>query len=242
MGGKRSSNSSTVVMSLSPLVLGVTVLVDSTLTHSIVTQIPVTHTSGRTHFTPSNLATKRFVDFGSTSQRQFNLPSLLSNTKGFLPSSLPNTRLSPSLSSISPQSKTFAQPPPLPQTSHKASSNLHKASSSVSGSIIRSFTDIEGSKPVSSRLRKTETEQEPLQTLVLETQGDQARLRTPQTVETLKSLLTLEELVEAVKSLEPEEAREVLKELETQVVNIDRNDFEEFSVMLHPEEELAGIL
>merc|ERR1712126_2238 len=75
------SNSSTVVMSLSLLVLGVTVLVDSTLTHSIVTRIPVTHTPGRSHFTPSNLATKRFVDFGSTSQRQFNLPPLLSNTK-----------------------------------------------------------------------------------------------------------------------------------------------------------------
>merc|ERR1712126_59352 len=68
------SNSSTVVMSLSLLVLGVTVLVDSTLTHSVVTRIPVTHNQGRSHFTPSNLATKRFVDFGSTSQRQFNLP------------------------------------------------------------------------------------------------------------------------------------------------------------------------
>merc|ERR1711962_1777207 len=224
------SNSSTVEMSLSLLVLGVTVLVDSTLTQSIVTRIPVTHTQGRSQFTPSNLATKRFVNFGSTSQRQFNPPSLLSNTK----------RLSPSLSSISPQSKTFLQPPSLPQTSHKPSSKLHKSSSSVSGSIIRSFTDIEGSKPVSSRFRKTETE--PLQTLVLDTQGDQGRPETPQTLEALKSLLTLEELVEAVKSLEPEEAREVLKELETQVVNIDRNDFEEFSVMLHPEEELAGTL
>merc|ERR1711962_10797 len=236
------SNSSTVEMSLSLLVLGVTVLVDSTLTHTIVTRIPVTHTPGRSHFTPSNLATKRFVDFGSTSQRQFNLPPLLSNTKGFLPSSLPDTRLSPSLSSLSPQSKTFAKPAPLPQTSHKPSSKLHKSPSSVSGSIIRSFTDIEGSKPVSSRLRKTEIEQEPLQTVVLYTQGDEGRPGTPKTLEALKSLLTLEELVEAVKSLEPEEAREVLKELETQVVNIDRNDFEEFSVMLHPEEELAGTL
>merc|ERR1711962_501108 len=118
------SNSSTVVMSLSLLVLGVTVLVDSTLTQSIVTRIPVTHTPGRSQFTPSNLATKRFVDFGSTSQRQFNLPSLLSNTKGFLPSSLSDTRLSPSLSSISSQSKTFLQPPSLPQTSHKPSSKL----------------------------------------------------------------------------------------------------------------------
>merc|ERR1711962_111765 len=167
------SNSSTVEMSLSLLVLGVTVLVDSTLTHSIVTRIPVTHTPGRSHFTPSNLATKRFVNFGSTSQRQFNLPPLLSNTK---------------------------------------------------------------------RFRKTETETEPLQTVVLDTQGDEGRPGTPQTLEALKSLLTLEELVEAVKSLEPEEAREVLKELETQVVNIDRIDFEEFSVMLHPEEELAGTL
>merc|ERR1711962_148380 len=226
------SNSSTVVMSLSLLVLGVTVLVDSTLTQSIVTRIPVTHTPGRSHFTPSNLATKRFVNFGSTSQRQFNLPSLLSNTK----------RLSPSLSSLSPQSKTFLQPPSLPQTSHKPSSKLHKSPSSVSGSIIRSFTDIEGSKPESSRFRKTETETEPLQTVVLDTQGDEGRPGTPQTLEALKSLLTLEELVEAVKSLEPEEAREVLQELETQVVNIDRNDFEEFSVMLHPEEELAGTL
>merc|ERR1711962_580435 len=226
------SNSSTVEMSLSLLVLGVTVLVDSTLTHSVVTRIPVTHTPGRSHFTPSNLATKRFVNFGSTSQRQFNLPPLLSNTK----------RLSPSLSSISPQSKTFIQPPSLPQTSHKPSSKLNKSSSSVSGSIIRSFTDIEGSKPVSSRFRKTEIEQEPLQTVVLDAQGDQGRPGTPQTLEALKSLLTLEELVEAVKSLEPEEAREVLQELETQVVNIDRNDFEEFSVMLHPEEELAGTL
>merc|ERR1711962_1567419 len=234
------SNSSTVEMSLSLLVLGVTVLVDSTLTHSIVTRIPVTHTQGRSQFTPSNLATKRFVDFGSTSQRQFNLPPLLSNTKGFLPSSLPDTRLSPILSSLSPQSKTFSKPAPLPQTSHKPSSKLHKSPSSVSGSIIRSFTDIDGSKPVSSRFRKTETE--PLQTLVLDTQGDQGRPGTPQTLEALKSLLTLEELVEAVKSLEPEEAREVLQELETQVVNIDRNDFEEFSVMLHPEEELAGTL
>merc|ERR1711962_153684 len=224
------SNSSTVEMSLSLLVLGVTVLVDSTLTQSIVTRIPVTHTPGRSHFTPSNLATKRFVNFGSTSQRQFNLPPLLSNTK----------RLSPSLSSISPQSKTFIQPPSLPQTSHKPSSKLNKSSSSVSGSIIRSFTDIEGSKPVSSRFRKTETE--PLQMVVLDTQGDEGRPETPKTLEALKSLLTLEELVEAVKSLEPEEAREVLKELETQVVNIDRNDFEEFSVMLHPEEELAGTL
>merc|ERR1712098_709254 len=145
------SNPSTVVMSLSLLVLGVTVLVDSTLTHSIVTRIPVTHTPGRSPFTPSNLATKRFVNFGSTSQRQFNLAPQLSSTKRFLSSSLPDTRLSPSLSSLSPQSKTFAQPPPLLQTSNKPSSKLHKASSSVSGSIIRSFTDIEGSKPVSSR-------------------------------------------------------------------------------------------
>merc|ERR1711962_1950032 len=124
------SNSSTVEMSLSLLVLGVTVLVDSTLTHSVVTRIPVTHTPGRSHFTPSNLATKRFVDFGSTSQRQFNLAPLLSNTKGFLPSSLPDTRLSPSLSSLSTKQDifqacstptnlplTFLQTPQIPQLS-----------------------------------------------------------------------------------------------------------------------------
>jgi len=36
--------------------------------------------------------------------------------------------------------------------------------------------------------------------------------------------------------------REDLNYLEDQVMNIDRNDFEEFPVMLHPEEELAGNL
>jgi len=35
---------------------------------------------------------------------------------------------------------------------------------------------------------------------------------------------------------------EDLNYLEDQLVNVDRNDFEEFPVMLHPEEELAGNL
>merc|ERR1712080_43315 len=242
------SSSSTVVMSLFLLVLAVTVLVDSTLTHSIVGRIPVTHTvthsPARSHFTPSNLASKRFVDFGSSSQRKLSLspsslPTHLATTKGFLPSSLTDTRLSPPLSSISPQTKPF--PRRLHQTSSKPSSSLHPASSSVSGSILRSFTDLKGSRAVSSRLSKTHTSG----LARLEGQKikeDDGIVETPEALEELKSLVTVEDLVDAVKALEPEEALEVVKELETQVVNIDRNDFEIFSVMLHPEEELAGSL
>lgn len=72
-------------------------------------------------------------------------------------------------------------------------------------------------------------------------------LGTAKTLGAVKSLgtpkTTLETLsLETESILEPLETLVDLKGLEGLVVDIDRNDFEEFPVMLHPEEELAGNL
>jgi len=83
-----------------------------------------------------------------------------------------------------------------------------------------------------------ETQEGKLEALVLRKE----ELETSQEINEKEDQKELEQL-EIVKVLEAVGLdREDLNYLEDQVVDIDRNDFEEFPVMLHPEEELAGNL
>jgi len=83
-----------------------------------------------------------------------------------------------------------------------------------------------------------ETQEGKLEALVLRKE----ELETSQEINEKEDQNELEQL-EIVKVLEAVGLdREDLNYLEDQVMNIDRNDFEEFPVMLHPEEELAGNL